>query len=238
MTLNSKIASDVQKSDLGKVVSMYEIDVDSTIYRFVNSTDDGSSIIFNSNTYVPIDIKTSGMGSSNNGRSNNPTFQISNVEKTLQSVVDGNNYLLGCTLTLRRTLYKYLDGQAGADTNAIFPLEVHIFNQMKTKNKNLISWALTPYVSLEKIQLPKRIFVRDYCPFTYRYYTGSAFDYTGVSCPYTDTNYFDKSGNPCSAADDNCGRRLTDCRLRYPNDTDELVFGGFQGILRGGSQYI
>ena len=55
MTLNSSIASDIQKPSPGTLITLYKIDctaLDGPLYRFIQGTDSGQTITFNSFTYT------------------------------------------------------------------------------------------------------------------------------------------------------------------------------------------
>ena len=58
--------------------------------------------------------------------------------------------------------------------------------------------------------------LRDSCVHTYRYWVGTKFQYKEVACPYVAEVYFKKNGEPTmDPAEDSCGKRLSDCKLRF-----------------------
>lgn len=234
MTLNSSIASDIQKPSPGTLITLYKIDctaLDGPLYRFIQGTDSGQTITFNSFTYTPIDLKASGFEFKNKGQLPRPKLTISNVEGTVQGSIYLYQDLLGATVTRIRTFEKYLDGKPGADPTATFPDDLYLIEKKTSHNKNQVTWELSAYMDFEGKNLPKRQVLRDTCPWIYRIWDSgtSEFIYTVVECPYTGSNYFKKDGTvTVLPEEDVCGKRLSDCNLRYPDAA--LPFGNFPGV--------
>jgi phage-related protein len=86
---------------------------------------------------------------------------------------------------------------------------------------------------METAMIPKRQVLRDACLAEYRYYdtATAAFDYTRATCPYVGTSYFEADGTPTiNPAEDQCGRKLSDCKLRF---TDLILpTWAFPGVSR------
>lgn len=237
MTVYSKLYDDVSQFDPGRLVTLYELNMTAfgggTSYFVEDTTASGAIIYFDGQPYIPIPCETTGFEIKSGDAMPRPTFTISNVSKSLQATVYAYNDLIGSILTRKRTYAQYLDDGSDPDTSAVFASDIWVVEQKTAHNKELISWSLSAYLDCEGIKLPRRQIIRDTCLHTYRTYSGGAFDYTNVTCPYTGSSYFEKDGTPTgSASEDVCGRRMSDCKLRYPLKTDELPLWSFPTVAK------
>ena len=57
------------------------------------------------------------------------------------------------------------------------------------------------------------------------------YDNPDMACPYTGSACYTKNGETTTAANDDCGRRLSDCVLRFGQE-NPLPYGGFPGLAR------
>jgi lambda family phage minor tail protein L len=234
MSINAKIASDVQESSLGKLVTMFKIDctdLGGSTYRFVPATISGSTVYFNSIEYLPIDIEATGFEYTSKGQLPKPEITLANASRTMASAIIEYDDLLGAVVTRRRTFEKYLDGQAEADPTAKFPDDIYVIERKALHSKNLIKWELSAYMDFEGKYLPNRQILRDTCIWRYRIWDSDeeAFNYDNVECPYTGSSMFKRDGTVTTVSgEDICGKRLSDCASRYVNDP--LPFGGFPGV--------
>jgi len=234
MTTNAKIKQSNQEFTPGELVTLYELDMTDlggTTMYFTDTTLSGASVVFNGVTYVPIDVETDGW-EYDGKQLPRPKIRIANTNKVLMAEIYAYGDLLGAVLTRRRTYTKYLDGQPDADPNAQFPVDVYVVEQKTLQNKFMVEWELSAYMDYTGTKIPKGRLLRDTCTHIYRKWTGSVFDYTKATCPYTGTNYFKKDGTVTTAANDSCGRKYSDCKLRYPNKDDELPTKAFPSIAR------
>lgn len=238
MTTNAKIKSDIQEFTPGKIVELYMLDatdqgVGAIIYFTAGTISGTSSVQHNGITYSPLDVTVEGMEYSAQGQLPTPTLTIGNVSKTIQAEVIAHDDLLGAKLTRRRTFEKYLDGQPEADSSAIFADDIYYFNRKTSHNKYIIKWELASEISYEGQQIPGRVVLRDVCTHRYRIWdtTTSGFVYTDATCPYTGSDYFDEYGNVCNNDEDKCGKKLTDCELRY-DVTEDKPTRAFPGVAR------
>jgi lambda family phage minor tail protein L len=233
MTLPAKIASDVQKAAPGARVELFEIDTapigGTAVYRFTPGTDAGAAVVFNSLTYYPANMTASGWTVSGQGQMPRPVLSIA-LSATLLAAVLTYDDLVGALVTRRQTFAKYLDGHAEEDPTAEFPEEVYEINKKTEQGRAGITWELRALTDLEGRKLPGRKVIRDWCYLRYRVYASGAFVYTNATCPYQGSGYFDAEGVAATAATDVCGKRLSDCVLRY--GTAPLPFGGFPGVAR------
>lgn len=234
------ISQDIQQSHLKNLVILYELNGSnigmSTIIRFSETPiKDGSGNlidpVFNGNTYFAVNIKAKGFEYVGNGQLPRPKLLITNVNKVLFSLMIQFDDLLGAKLTRIRTLRKYLDDGATPDPSAIFPSDVFYIEQKTKHNKYEIEFVLSTPLDQDKLYLPQRQVLRDHCSHIYRVYKNTAFDYTKASCPYTNSNYFNNLGIVTSdPAADSCGKKLSDCQLRY--GSEPLPIRSFPGVGR------
>ena len=234
MTTNATIKTQIQKLMPGQLVELYNLvsKDQATTYNFCNGTmDNGDAVEFNNVVYSPLPVEADGWENTGEGKLPRPKIRVSNVTGVLQAEVLANNDLVGWTLTRRRTFYQYLDGGSSPDPTAQYPLDVYIVDRKTRQNNVIIEWELVAALDIENIMIPKKQALGT-CTHRYRNYVDSAFSYVGVTCPYTAAVYFnDAGGTEALPGDDNCGRRLRDCKLRF-GSTAILPFEGFPNIKR------
>ena len=223
------IAQEAQGFSPSAMVELYTLDATSlggSLYRFCPSSNGNANVIFGGNTYTAIAFESDGWEWNGKGQFPTPTIKIDNVNKTLLSAVIGLGDLVGATVTRTRTFKKFLDGEPGADSTAIFSNDVFVVERKTKQDKVSIEWELSAAMDQYGKKLPGRQILKDACMRTYRRYDSgtNAFVYTDIQCPYTGTSYFDENGNvTASPASDKCGKRLSDCKKRFGTN-GELPF--------------
>ena len=223
MSFEENIASDVQNLAVGNIISLYELDLsdigsDVTLYFTESIDDDYTPINFNAREYTPIHMQTSGWQVTGTETLPRPKLIVSNVLLTFASYINTFDDLVGARLTRRRTLEKYLDGKSEANPNAEFAPDIYRIRSLPQKTKAVAEFELSPYMDYEGIKIPKRQILRDFCRQIYRKYNSSTgdFDYTVATCPYASSYNYTRLGvYDASKANDNCGKELTDCEMRY-----------------------
>lgn len=234
--MTSTIQSEVQKLDADAVVTLYQIDTapigGTDVFSFTKRTAMGGNLVFGGVTFNAIDIAATGFLFDGKGAFPQPKLQVSNVGNLAAIMTVTNNDLQGCTLTRIRTFAKFLDDGAEPDSTAMFPPDVYTIDQKTKHTKQVIEFSLASPLDQAGRKLPRRQCLRDYCSHTYRIYDPDTdtFDTTKASCPYAGTNYFDENGDTTVKANDSCGRRITDCKLRF--GTDPLPTRAFPGMPR------
>lgn len=242
MTTNEKIKSDIQKLDIGsELVELFSLDatiLGGEVYYFTPQTENNSAIVFNGITYLPLPVEITGMEITGDGRLPRPRLKVANVGLTFVGLINYCNDAIGCKVTRTRTFRKYIDGHSGADSNAKFPADVFYIEQKISQNKFQIEWELVSPIDIGNKKIPRGQ-VLNTCSHFYRMYVDGLFDYTHATCPYAGSSYFKSDGTITitTASNDNCGKRLSDCELRYPLKTDQLPFKGFPGIGMVGRVY-
>jgi lambda family phage minor tail protein L len=223
-----------QQAEAGRLVILFELDVTDLggpIFRFTSTARESSAIVFDGETYVPINVEATGFETSSSDALPTPVLRISNVEFTVQSLIYGFNDLLNAKLIRIRTFERFLDSGADPDPTARFPDDVYFVNRKTQHNKILVEWELKSSLDQTGNFLPGRQILRDSCSQIYRVWTGSSFDYTNATCPYTGANSYDPGNNPVTDAEDRCGKRLSSCRIRF-GENAVLPFAGFPGVMK------
>lgn len=227
------IREDIQKPAPGDLVELFVLDASvlgGSVHRFCSSVREAAAIIWQGNAYNPMPVKAEGFDVVAKGSLPTPTLELADGTGLFRAASRAYNDLVGAKFTRYKTYRKYLDGEPLADPNAHYPIDV-FFIERKTKQMGVeIAWELAALTSTQGKRLPGRIILKDICDQRYRVWDPDLldFDYAGVTCPYTGTDYFNELGQACAQADDNCGQRLSACQLRY--GTDPLPFRGFPGV--------
>lgn len=240
MTTDAAFKKKIQQLAPGQLVQLFTLDLspigESTTYNFTNGTmDNGALVEFNSVVYTPLPVEVEGFEQTGEGKLPRPRIRISNVTGVLQSAVVTYNDLVGATLKRKRTFYEFLDGGSSPDDTAYYE-DQFIVDRKTKQNKFEIEWELVSALDIENVLLPRKQALGT-CTWRYRYYVDGAFvdinDDEGIECPYVGANYFTDSGAVTANADeDSCGRRLMDCKLRFPGDNAILPTSAFPNIRR------
>lgn len=182
------------------------------------------NIIWQGNEYVALPVEASGFAY-DSGAFPRPKIKLANVQGIFSALIRNYNDLVGMTVIRKRTAVRYLDainfdgGNPNANPSEQFDDEIYFITQKTAENKLYIEFELGSSLDLSGVYLPRRMVNANHCPFRYR----------GEECSYTGTAYFDIYGSPVSAlTQDVCGKRLSDCKLRF-GANGELSFGGFPG---------
>jgi lambda family phage minor tail protein L len=227
-------------SQPGAIVTLFDLDltvigVAQTLHFTSSNSDTIVPPIFQGVAYTPVELKSSGWARSGNGPFPQPTIQVSNVNDLFSGLVRQYQDLIGAKLVRKRLFRSFLDDgtNAGQGANAIFAVDTYYLYQKTAHNKLLVEWKLASSLDQEGQQLPARQVVRDSCQFSYRIWNPAfGFDYTHVECPYTGGAAYDTTGAGTSVQLDACGKRISDCKLRF-GGAGFLPFGGFPGVNQG-----
>lgn len=221
-----------QQLDADATVELFTLDATAlgdTIYRWTPGTINDAAVVYQGNTYAPYPIMASGFEWNGRGAFARPKITIAK-SVSIASLVINNSDLVGATVKRIKTFKKYLDGQPSADPDAHYGEDVYKVERKTKANKLEIEFELSAAVDQEGKKIPGRQCLRDACRAIYRSWNGSAFDYTKATCPYTGAAYFGTDGLATTAASDRCGKKLSDCALRY--GFEPMPFNGFPGMAR------
>ncbi|NDV20821.1 phage minor tail protein L [Pseudodesulfovibrio sp. JC047] len=228
------ISNDVQKSSPGVLVELFDLDataIGGEVQHFIKGTKDSQPVTWKGNIYIPLDLESDGFEMNAQGSLPRPTLRVSHVNTAFIGMVEECDDLIGATLTRWRTFSRYLDTAPEADSNAHFAPDIYRVDQLTEQNKLYVEWELAAAMDHEGRKLPGRQILRDVCTHRYRVWNGSSFDYSKATCPYTASTYFDHAGvSTADPAKDRCGKRLSDCELRFPGEP--LPTRAFPGVGR------
>lgn len=228
------IASDVQKLEQDAIVEMYEIDASGYgggLIRLAPAPVDGHSVMFGANEYLPFPIQSDGFEWSGKGTMPRPTMTVASLELSFLALVMSADDLVGSPVKRIRTYRKHLDDGADPGPLATFPIDYYVIERKSSQNRTHITFELSILMDQEGKKIPARQVIRDSCSQRYRWWNGAAYDYTGVTCPYVGTGEWLPNGEPSPVGADRCGKRLTDCKLRF-GANGQLPFYGFPGVGR------
>jgi lambda family phage minor tail protein L len=230
------IANDSQKLVIDSpYVVLFQLDatkLGSQVFYFTQAVLNNAPVTWQGNVYYPIDIAATGFAQDGQGTLPRPKLQIGNATQAIAAAVISFSNLEGAIVTRFRTLKKYLDGQPNADPTAYWPADVYEIQQKTGHNKFYIEWQLASLMDCQGQKLPGRQIIRGWCSQIYRRWNGTAFDYTEATCPYTGTGYWDALGKSCAASADQCGKKDSDCRLRFlaPAVLPRIAFPGVSRV--------
>jgi|688.fasta_scaffold41791_8 lambda family phage minor tail protein L len=219
-----------KQAPTGKV-DLYILDLNpigvSQIYFFYPGTGaDNLPLNYLGQTYNPWPVVMSGFVRKGDGSENRPKASISNINGAITGEVDLYDDLVGATLTRRRTHKSFID----ADISEFYD-ESYEIEQKTAENSTFINFDLSSPLDYIDKQLPGRLAIANACPWRYK----STANGSGCSWPGIDSNkWFDRNGDPVmSSTLDECGKRLSDCKLRF-GANNELDYGGFPSLGRNG----
>ena len=184
ISTSSKLKVDVQKGWHDAIVEMFDIDLSpitgnsNDLYYYTNQVGPGNEKIqWKGITYEPLPILSSGYEKSTTGQIAQPTLTVANILGTFTELISQYDDLVGAKVVRRRTLGKYLDGQAESDFLQEFPIDIYYIERKTEENALSITWELASILDLEGLQLPRRIIIQNLCLWQYR---SSECGYTGA----------------------------------------------------------
>jgi lambda family phage minor tail protein L len=230
--MNENIASAAQSLAPGDRIALFTLDLSpigiNEAWRFTNSVGTGGVVNFQGQSYYPADVQVEGFEYNGQGQLPQPKVRISNATLFLAGTAIANGDLIGANFIRIRTFRQFLDDGVSADEAACFAPDIYCVEQKSAMNKLYIEWTLSARMDQQGIQLPRRLVYRDTCTYRYRRWTGTAWDYSKATCPYSGGGCFTRNRVPTGPAGDVCGKMLADCKARYGQAV--LPFGGFPGV--------
>jgi len=214
------IDSDVQMLQQDAIVNLFEIDarpVGAGILRFSPEAVDGGPARFSAYEYQPLPIAAEGFEWTGKGPLPRPTLSVSGLSLSFISLVIESDDLIGLPIRRIRTYRKHLDDGADPDPEMTWPVDHYVFEQKLKHTRVELQFQLATELDQQGKKVPARQVLRDACTHIYRRWDAQsgAFDYTAATCPYAGSACFDRAGNSVPPAEDACGKRLSDCRLRF-----------------------
>lgn len=233
----TEFTEEQQKLSPDPIVELFEFDASSLgggVYRFYSGATEDASLVWQGNAYVPIAIAGEGWEHNSKGTLPTPTIKISNAELLMSSIIRNIGDPLGAKITRWRTYEKFLDAGSEPDSTKHFIKEIFLVERKVSETEELVEFELSAAIDQDGRQLPGRQVVRSFCDLRYRVYTDGAFDYDDATCPHVDeTAFFTVAGvGTGDPASDECGKKLSDCKIRFEPQGLALPYGGFPGVDR------
>jgi lambda family phage minor tail protein L len=210
-----------QKLNQPPYIDLYDIDLSpigtSIIYRFVpDKNTDQTSVSFKGQTYNALPILVTGFELTSKAPFPKPEMIVSNITGQMSALMTEYKDLVGAKLTRRRTLVRYLDGQAEAHNADEAIPEIYFIEQPIEENELHCVFKLVNGMDMEGVILPGRYITRR-CGWQYR----------DANCGYTGSRMFDKNDNETyDMRLDECSHTVNGCQLRFGR-TGELRYGGY-----------
>ena len=226
------ITADIQSLSPSAIVELFVLDMTGTnsggfLYFHAGTNGLNQPVTWKGVVYQPMPITAMGFDRTTQGSLPRPKIQVANIGGVISGELQANDDLIGCKITRKQTLAKYLDAvnfpggvNPDADTNQCFADELWYIEQKTSETRYLVQFDLSSVFDLMGVQLPYRQVIPDYCPWYYR----------STECGYTGP-YFTKADIATTVqADDFCSKRLSSCKVRAPYfSSNVLPFGGFPG---------
>lgn len=227
----------IQAAESDKRVELFQIDaraIGGPVYYMTNDKGaDGNPIMWGGQEYTPTPIEAEGFEWNGQGALPQPKIRVANVTRLLSAAILDYNELLGAVVTRFVTFAKFLDDGDETDPNAWLTKDVYKINRKSAQTNKIVEWELAAALDQEGKVIPGRQILRNACTHIYRTYnsTTGQFDYTRATCPYAGASTFDTNGSPSANSGDKCGKKVSDCKLRF-GESAELPFRGFPGVAR------
>lgn len=230
----SNIKEEIQKLEASALVEFFILDLSLVIpntkrYFHSGTNELNGNVVWQGIEYQRWPVLTEGFAKSGQGVLPRPKVQVSNLGGMLSGDLIAFDDLVGCQVTRKQTLVKFLDavnfkdGNPHADPEQYFDDEIWFIEQKTMENRYYVEFELASPFDLEGVMLPYRQILKNYCTWSYR----------GPECGYTGP-YFDKDGKPTSnVSEDVCGKKVKDCKVRQPYFANNVLpFGGFPGATK------
>ena len=228
------IRTEIQGLSPSSVIELFELDMSVTtsggkLFFHAGTNNLRTSVIWQGVEYKAWPIQATGFDKTGSGTLPRPKVTVSNYGGAISSEVLANDDLVGCGITRRRTLVRFLDavnfeaGNPTADASQHFADEMWFIEQKTLETKDSVEFELSSVFDLMGVQLPSRQIIKNSCPWIYR----------GNECGYTGP-YFDKDNNQTSSkSEDYCTKRLDSCKARRNYFANGIIhFGGYPGATR------
>jgi lambda family phage minor tail protein L len=223
------IATEIQLLAPTSLIELFALDLGKyggPVLRWHSGTNElQSDVVWQGQTYSRFPVESSGFDKRSGGTTPRPTLKASNTQGILAAQARAYADFMGCKVNRKRTFARYLDavnfasGNPAADINQAFPDDIFYVDRKSSENPLYIEWELAAAFDMTGVQLPRRQVIQNCCAWIYR----------NAECGYTGGAVAAEDGTATTVlASDKCGKRLSDCRLRFPTPAT-LPFGGFPG---------
>lgn len=232
----SSIHATVQSATPGDQVFLFRMDataVGGQIYYFTQSAHGDAYVKFGGVEYTAVDVDFSDYETNGQGALPQPKIRFANSNEVIQGLVNTfGDELIGCPVQRVRTYAQHLDGGEEADPTAFYGPDTFEIEQLTDENPVYIEFELSAAFDQQGRKLPGRQMLRDTCTARYRVTKDGKFSYAKATCPYAGSACFTRLGVATDdITKDVCGRRLSDCELRFGKD-NPLPTWAFPGMAR------
>lgn len=215
------IRQDIQKLAPGVRIELLEVDASALggghLYFHAGTTAGRAPVVWQTITYTPWPYMAEGFEYNGRGQLPTPRLRLANIGGTVTAFNLAYDDMVGARVIRRRTMFKYLDGQPGADPTAGFPDDIFYIERKVSQNKLVVEYELASALDLQGVMLPKRQVIANLCSWGYR----------SAECSYAGPAVATALDIPTSdLALDACSKRLTGCRKRFGKN-GPLPYGGF-----------
>ena len=204
----SELTQEIQSLDQSSDIFLYELsqfnpENPAEIFRFSNQ----NGVSWGGPT-VAIPCSHDQIEYTSQGTQPRLSFTVADVNGVISALVDSVDGLEGAVLKVRRTKRRFLDDGSTPDTSAILQQSDMVIARVSSFAPRVqIVFELVNKMDYGQAKLPSRLCLRS-CSWTYR----------GSECGYTGAAMFTIAGTPTlDPRADSCGKRLSDCKLRFPN---------------------
>lgn len=165
------------------IVDLYEIELSSSSKAYITKAPDGNlqnielydyDINTQKNTYIPIPLEIEGIDVTTKGVQSRPVLTIANILTDFENAIAPLKFqdLIGKKLYRRRTLQKYLVGEASETASGVtpieFPRQMWVIDRVETENSQSVAFELSSPFNTEGLVLPYRIVGHNACPWQYQ----------------------------------------------------------------------
>jgi lambda family phage minor tail protein L len=222
------VKGDIQGLHPSAVIELYVVDLtrytNQVLHFHAGTNKLGGDVIWQGVTYVRYPVRATGFEKKSQGTLPRPRFAVANVTGIVSAMCHQYSDLVGCPVTRKRTLARYLDaanfpnGNPFANPDDHFDDDIFAVNQKMRESLDIVEFELAAPLDVEGVMTPRRQVICNACPWRYR----------GDGCGYAGPPVADINDNPTSDPNaDACGKRLKSCKLRFGSGW--LPFGGFPG---------
>lgn len=189
---NLKINTELVKLEQDSLLSFFEIDtstiINEPIYKFTgiiykfhnyhirpedsNATDLNDKkqlvLVWKGEKYYYYPIEATGFDLTGDGSLPRPIIRIANIFPEMKNLTINFGDLVGAKITRRRTFKKFLDNQDTSDPLSEISEDIYYISRKKIENKLFIEFELTTFIERNNLKLPRRVILRNYCPWSYK----------------------------------------------------------------------
>lgn len=212
------ISQESQKLQQDAIVTLFELDATAFgdgVLRFCPEAIDGGPAHFNGYQYQPIGIDAEGFEWKGEGTLPRPSLRVTAMQLAFLSLVLSADDLVGAPVRRIKTYRKHLDDGNDPDPLETFPIDSYFIQRKSAQTKASIVFELSVEMDQKGRLIPARQILRDACTHRYRWFDGAQYRYEEATCPYAGDGEWQRSGQPAEFGKDVCGKRLSDCRIRF-----------------------